>query len=234
MNGMRIWTLVTVVLIAAILGLGWLLGVSPLLAQAATSDGERANVELTNTAQEATLALMKSQNEQIDSMLAELELLNASIPGEVDSDTVYKLLSNYQAESGAVPTLISLGEAVQYGIPVDAEVTTAGEAPQSGDVPQGALATSLYTVSVTISFDGTELDDLMSYVAALQQGPRLFLVTSATRAPESATITAYMFVIYDGTTPVIVQPPDEVVPEPTPEPTATPGETTVPTPTPTP
>ncbi len=236
MNGMRIWTLVTVVLIGAILGLGWLLGLSPLLAQAAASDTERGNVELTNTAQEATLALVKSQHEEIDSLLDDLEELNTSIPSRVDTDTVYELLAAYQGASGATPSLISLGEAVQYGIPADAPETTAADAAASGSSPQGALATSLYTVPVTISFGATGIDQVMAFVAALQQGPRLFLVTSVTASPESSSITAYMFVIYDGTTPQIVEAPDDTVPapEPTPTITPTPGETVTPTPTPTP
>jgi hypothetical protein len=235
---MRIWTLATVVIIGAILGLGWLIGVSPLLTAAAASDSDRAAVDATNRAQEATLALMKSQNDQIDLLLADLELLNASIPSGVDTETVYELLADYQESSGAAPSLISLGEALQYGIPEDAPVTTAAEAPPSGNVPQGALATSLYMVPVTISFDSPGVDKLMAFVKAMQRGPRLFLVTSVIAAPESASITAYMFVIYDGTTPVIVQPPDEVVPEPTPTPTpgetGTPAPTGSPTPTPTP
>jgi hypothetical protein len=238
MNGMRIWTLVTVLLIGAILGLGWLLGLSPLLAQAAASDAERVNVELTNTAQEATLALMKSQHDEIDSLRDDLDELSTSIPSQVDTDTVYELLAAYQAASGATPSFISLGEAVQYGIPVEGPETTAADAPASGSAPQGALADTLYTVPVTISFGATGLDQVMAFVAALQHGPRLFLVTSVTTSPDSASITAYLFVIYDGTTPQVVEAPDAVVPEPTPTPapggTETPVPTGSPTPTPTP
>ena len=232
MNGMRIWILSAVVLIAAILGLGWLIGLSPLLSQVAASDSERANVELANATQEATLAQMKTQHEHIDEIQVDLEKLQASISSTVDSDVIYALLAQYQGGSGAVPSLISLSEAVQYGVPVEGPETTAAEAPASGSAPSGSLATSLYTIPVTISFSQTSLDQVMAFVAAMQHGPRLFLVTSVTSTPESASITAYLFVIYDGTTAQVVDVPEVV--EPTPEPAPTSEATPTPTATPTP
>lgn len=232
MKGNRIWILLTLLIIAAILGLGWLLAVSPLLTQAQEAELQRRDAELTNAAQAAALVQMKEQFEQLDQLEVDLEALRLSIPSDVDSDYVYALLSTYQATSGATPSLITLGEAVQFGIPVAAESTTATPSAASGPAATGRLATDLYTVPVTISFESTPVDSVLAFVNQLQHGPRLFLVTSVTTSAQASTITAYMFVIRDVTQAPDVpeegqQPP---LPTPTPTPTPTPGETGTPTP----
>lgn len=230
MNGNRIWVLVTTVAIAAILGLGWLLGVSPLLAQAETAETERAAVELTNASQQAALLQMQDQFEQLDDLEVALEELRLSIPGETDADGVYALLAAYRDVAGASPALITLGEAVQYGVPVDAG-TTASPAPGSAPPATGRLATDLYSVPITVTFEGTSLDAVYAFVYLMQHGPRLFLVSSVTTSPEGSTITAHVFVIHDGATSVVV-PEGATVPEPAPTESATPTPDPSGTPTP--
>lgn len=236
MKGNRIWVLVTLVVIAAVLGLGWLFAVSPLLTQAQAAELQRQEAELTNAAQAAALAQMKEQFAQLDELELDLEALQLSVPSDVDSDYVYALLSTYQAETGATASLVTLGDAVQFGIPVAEEVTTATPSGPSGPTATGRLASDLYTVPVTITFDATPLDSVLAFVNRLQHGPRLFLVTSVTTSNQASTITAYMFVIYDATQSPEVQEETQPTPLPTATPTATPtpGETGEPTPTPTP
>lgn len=242
MKGNRIWILATLLVIAAVLGLGWLLAVSPLLTQAQAAEQQRRDAELTNAAQAAALVQMKAQYDQLDELAVDLEALQLSIPSDVDSDYVYALLSTYQAASGATPSLITLGEAIQFGIPVTEETTTATPSGASGPAATGRLATDLYTVPVTISFASTPVDSVLAFVNQLQHGPRLFLVTSVTTNEQASTITAYMFVIRD-----VTQAPEaseETAPAPLPTPTATPtpsgtatpdpSATATPTPTPTP
>jgi len=238
MNGMRIWTIATVVVIGAILGLGWLIGVSPLLAQAAASEQERVTVEATNAAQAATLAQMKSEFDNIDELQDDLELLHTSIPSTVDSNVVYALLAEYQTSSGAVPALISLGEAIQYGVPAPGPDATTEDTPVSGAAPSGALASSLYQVPVSITFSQTSLESVMAFVSAMQHGPRLFLITSVSSTLETSTITGYLFVIHDGTTPVAEvadggTPAPVVTPAPTETAVSDPSGSASPTPTPT-
>src|SRR5690606_22632990 len=80
MTASRLWTVGAVALIAAILALGWFLGIAPLLAQKAAADAERANVEAQTALQQAQLQIMKTDFENLDEILADLEPLTTSIP----------------------------------------------------------------------------------------------------------------------------------------------------------
>jgi hypothetical protein len=258
MNTNRIFAIGTAVAIAAILGLGWLVGLSPLLASAAQADQERLLVEQTNQVQQATLASMKADFERLDEIEADLYALRVAIPSEVDSDVIYDYLARIQA---AVPTRVEsivTGEALPYGVSVDAPDAAPGEAGETAGVAQFE---GLYTVPVTITFPkGTSVTDAIALAGALQNGPRIFLVTAITRPASSdgsaGTLTAFMFVMSErdetpGSSAGDHDPSldkytrgaiarwgsdGEVIPTPTPTPgeTETPAPTDSPSPTPTP
>jgi hypothetical protein len=242
-NSNRIFGLATILIVGAVLVLGWVLGVSPLLAQAATADEQRMEVELTNLTETAKLTQMKAQYDRLDEIEHELAQLRISMPAEVDLDFVYGLLSGIQSGTGASVNSIQTGEALPYGAATGSEVATAVAAP-TVPAPSG-----FYTVPITITFDKVPTDRVMAYASAMQNGPRLFLVTSVTAdGAESSSITAFMFVMHDPTAPRgaaelalagLLPVPKEsekavTTPEPTPTTTPIPGETGAPTPTPTP
>lgn len=217
MNGNRIWVFVTALLAVGAVALSWFLGASPLLARAATSDAERAGVEAINAAKLAELQQMKVQFAELDDLTEQLQELRNSIPGVVDTDYVAGLLSQYQAASGAVASLVTIGEAIQYGIPVAAEgETTAAPAPASGPQASGSLATALYTVPVALTFAQAGVANVMEFVRQMQTGSRLFLVTQVIAGTDTSTITAYMFVIHD---PVSAAVLERILAEAAPQPT---------------
>ncbi|MGB3911260.1 MAG: hypothetical protein WBL06_12385 [Pseudolysinimonas sp.] len=197
MNANRIFALATVIVIAGVLGLGWLVGLSPLLAAASQADQERLLVEQTNQAQQATLASMKADFERLDEIALDLEALRVAVPSEVDSDVIYAYLARIQA---GVPTMVETivtGEAAPYGQSLDAVEAAPGEAEATAGVAQ---FDGLYTVPITITFPrGTVVDEIVAFAGAMQNGPRIFLVTAITRPASSdgaaGTITAYMFVM---------------------------------------
>lgn len=241
MNANRIFGLVTVLIVAAVLVLGWILGVSPLLTRAATADEERVAVEQTNQQETAKLTQMKAQFDRLDEIEVELAKLRISMPAESDTDFTYRLLSQIQSASGATVNSIQTGEALPYGV---ATGTAVAAVPSE---PQVATPSALYTIPVTITFDKVPASNVMTFASLMQNGPRLFLVTSITGDGEdSSTITAYMFVMHDPNAPrgaaelaysgVLPTPKvsAKVEVEPTPEPTAAPEESATPTPTPTP
>lgn len=241
MNSNRIFALATVLIIGAVLVLGWTLGLSPLLAQAAAADEQRVVVEQTNQAETAKLTQMKAQFDRLDEIEVELAKLRISMPAEVDFDFIYGLLSTYQSGTGATVNSIQTGEALPYGVAVGAEV------PATTETPTVVAPSGFYTVPITITFDQVPAATVLAYASAMQNGPRLFLVTSvAGDGAGSSSITAFMFVMYDPDAPrgaaeqaysgvlPTSKASGKVVVEPTPEPTPTPGETSEPTPTPTP
>jgi hypothetical protein len=262
MNANRIFALVTALVIAAVLGLGWLLGLSPLLAAAAQADQDRIAVEQTNLAQQATLASMKADFDRLDEIEGDLQALRVAIPNEVDSDWIYWYLDGIQRGTGAFVESITIGAAAPYG-----QTAEAAEAPAADAAPTSGVAQfeGLYTVPVTITFVKDVLaPDIVAFAGSMQHGPRIFLVTAITRPASSdgtaGTITAYMFVMADrddtpgasagshddalagySVPPVKLwgsQDPDAEdsapSPTPTPEETETPDPSGSPTPTPTP
>ena len=255
MNANRIWAIGTILAIAGILGLGWLVGVSPLLSQATEADQQRVGVEQTNQVAQAVLEGMKEDHDRLPELEAELASLKLSIPTEVDSDFVYAYLAGIQSGVGVTVEKVTTGEAQPYGVPTAAD-------GGGSEVPAGAASVpDFYTVPVTITFpEGTSATEIVAFAGALQNGPRIFLVTSIARpstAESEPTITAYMFVmsvpddspgssegehaeaLLDVAIPVIKEwdwraksPDDEATPGATPTPT--PGTTDSATPTPTP
>lgn len=254
MNANRIFALGTVIVIAAVLGLGWLVGLSPLLTAAELADQERIAVEQTNQSQQATLASMKADFERLDEIEDELAALRVEIPNEVDSDSIYALLAGYQVGIPTMVETITTGEAIPYGQLTDDPDAQPAEGAETAGVAQ---FDGLYTVPVTITFPkGTVANEIIAFAGAMQNGPRIFLVTSITRPSTSdgsaGTITAYMFVLAErddtpgasagshdaplagfavGTLPVWGSQGDQ---ESDDEPTPTPTESPTPTPTPTP
>jgi hypothetical protein len=223
-NGNRIWVFVTALLAVGAVALSWFIGASPLLAQAAASDAERTGIEAINAAKLAELQQMKLQFADLDNLTEDLQALRSSIPGDVDTDYLTGLLSQYQAASGAVASLVAIGEAVQYGIPIAGEgETTAGPAPASGPQATGSLATALYTVPVTITFNGVGIANVMEFVRQMQTGSRLFLVTQVIARGDTSTITAYMFVIHDPASAAVLE---RILAEAAPEPTVVEEPTT--------
>ncbi|MEO8529353.1 MAG: hypothetical protein ABI435_09750 [Pseudolysinimonas sp.] len=258
MNPNRIWAIGTVLVIGAVLGLGWLLGVSPLLAQTADAATQRAGIEQSNVAQEAVLAQMKADYSHLDELQNQLAVEKLSIPSEVDSDAIYAYLAGIQAGGLAPIDSITTGEAQLYG------GAGAENAPASDTAtPTAGVATidGLYTVPVTVTFTKeATAAQILGFAWAMQNGPRLFVVSSIARSTSSgskvestATITASMFVMSDpDSTPgssagvyedlILQQPLPEFKPWPaskdgtgaTPNPTGTPTPGATPTPTPTP
>jgi hypothetical protein len=258
-NANRIWALGTAVAIVAVLALGYLLGVQPMLNRLDSAKAELVSTEATNTAQEATLAMMKAQYENLDELRDELEVLRISIPGVPDSDFVYHLIADYAVIAGATIDSITLGEAQPYGAGVAAST--------DGTAPAEAVASieNLYTIPVTIAIRGESAVPGLAFVSAMQRGPRLFLVTSysagtgeegSESGSEIGTITGYMFVLADPTAtpedaanayidhpfdPLKFTKPlssnDHETPAPAPTPTGTetpdPSGSATPTPTPT-
>ena len=249
MTGTRIWALGTTVVIIAVLALGYLLGVSPMMTRLSAAEQELATTEANNQAQLGTLQIMKAQYEDLAALEDELEVLRISVPGAIDTDFVYSLLASYQNGTGTNVTAITTGEAQPYGMTSEGTETTVGAA----SIP------NLYTVPVTITFTGNSPSQVMAYVAAMQRGPRLFLVTAvsgsasgeegaAANGEQSSTVTAYMFILADPNATAddagnallehgfdfsLAATPLGPKPSGSPTPTPMPSESATPTPTPT-
>ena len=76
------WILGTALLSFAILGLAWLLGISPQLDRAAKADDEADSIRQQNAIHERRLATLQEQSEHLEEYKAELAALQIGIPAE--------------------------------------------------------------------------------------------------------------------------------------------------------
>jgi Tfp pilus assembly protein PilO len=205
MDKNRIWTIGSVLLIVAVLGLGFLLGVQPQLAAIATANTERAAVEATNAAAEAKLAALKKQFEGIDELKTELATLVESVPTGANAPELVDQLDALAKGVGVTLTSITVADAQPY-TPVEAVAAPAPAPDPESDqasadavvvvpepvAPPGAppLTNPLVTpgnvavLQVQVSVKGSYAQ-VLDYVNGLQSGKRLFLVTSLSTTASS-------------------------------------------------
>ena len=202
MNMNRIWTLSCVVLIGAILAGGYFVGISPLLSAAAVADADRIDVEQQNLRYTTDLATLKQDFSQIEARRAELATAQAVVPSDAEDEQFIGELHELQESSGATITSFTVSDPKAYApvvteLPVEpaapvegaeatadgatAATTTADTTPAAVSTPavEGAelmTAESFTAIPYSVSVAGT-LEQTEAYVAGLQSGSRLFLVT---------------------------------------------------------
>jgi hypothetical protein len=228
----RLWLLGGAVLGLVVIGLGWLIGASPLLAAAAANERQTAAIDAANAQEEIAIALMREQFENIDELRAELDELQLSIPGFADTASYFNELSAKAIAATVSLQSVTVSGAQPYGAMGSTQSsggssgsgTTSGGQLPGPKVPSAQLADSLYVLTVELSVDA-DADRLAAFLAALQGDGRLMLVTKTDATfgtTQRATITGYIFVVHDPRLGPVGSLPTTVTPTPAAEPTAEP------------
>lgn len=232
MDKNRIWIIASVLMIAAVLGLGFLIGVQPQLAAIGVANDERAAVETTNALAEAKLAALKKDFESIDALKAELAPLVKSVPTDAQAPELVDQLDAMAKQFAVTLVAITVSDAQPYtpvaevpvaAVPVAEGAESADAAPVDQPEPATAppvgappVVSPLITpdnfavLQVQVSIKGSYAQ-VLDYVNGLQTGERLFLVTSlSTTSPDEnagvveATIGG---LVYAAQTPDLVPAP---------------------------
>lgn len=259
----RLVTLVGGIIGVALIALGWFVILSPLLDRVGELDAQRAQIEAQNEVERALLAEMKAQYENLDELVAELEALRVSVPGDQDLRAFFDHVAAAAGDAGVVLNDVSVEGALPFvaaaaesGVvaPPAAEETSAEtteEAPVGSVVAGGdlgsppvastALISNLYVLPISMSITA-DVKQATAFLEILQglEG-RLILVDGVSMTLGTSLtgeITGYIFVVHDPSQgPVGALPEPEPEPEkesPEAEPTATPVPTPTGSPTPTP
>lgn len=240
----RIWTFAAVLVMILVVALGWFLGISPKLAEAARYDSERLAVQGQNELARATIAQLEADFERIDELKEELAALRAEFPTQAAyDDAVQQFVTSLLAEG-----LILQNLAINEPSPSTPEVLDPGaSAPEPEIDGDGVLPSgSLLLVSVSITVQGP-LSSTLAFVEALQTSERFAVLPTFVYTADAAgglgetTITLNIYVI-SGEDLVDVEPVEPAPTEPEPTATPTPGATDpaatptpgAPTPNPTP
>ena len=217
----RIWTFATVIVIILVIALGWFLGISPKLADAARFDAERRSVIAQNDLARATLAQLQADFERIDDLLLDLEDLRAAFPTEAAYDDAVEELLTQSVQAGLTVQDLSLGEpSPTVATVIDEDVETVEpEVDGDGLLPTGTLL----RVPVSVTVNGS-LPDILSFIDAMQRAARFAIVSTGDfsvtlQDGPRMTISMVMYVV-SGEDLLDVDP--EPAPEPEPEPSESP------------
>lgn len=205
MTTRRWWVIGSVLVMAVAIGLGWLLGASPLLETARVADEAREGVEAQNVLYDQELTTLKEQFEGIGALETQLAGLRTELPAGSALPAYVAQLAASAGQHAVTLTTITVGDAIAY-TPAIAEVapTTADTAadaaptdtatpmptpapdalPAATPVGAGTPVTSplvtgdnFVAIPITIALDGGYANAL-DFVESLQKGTRLTTVTT--------------------------------------------------------
>jgi Tfp pilus assembly protein PilO len=218
MSANRIWVFGAAVVILAIVVLGWMLGISPKLAEADAASGDREAVEQQNDQQEAVLVVLREQFENLDDLKRQLKELQGELPDAPKVESFIEYATGVADSSGVVISNIKADEPVAYGYdpaapPPPAPAPSATPAPTDGATADGTGAAAvpttpapavvqpaaLYSIGISIEVQGSP-EQVMAFSKQLQDGKRIFLPTAVAFSSGSAgvmggTVTGYLFVL---------------------------------------
>jgi hypothetical protein len=220
----RLWNIIAIVTMAAILAGGWFLGVDPQLSAARASNEQRDAVRAENEATEAVVQQLILDEASLPELKTELAVLQRSIPTTAGSSAFIDDLNALATASGVTVSAITVSDAQPYLAPVavaapvvapaEGDDTAEGEAastpapvidPAAPPAATSPLVTSdnLVLVPITVETKG-DAQAVLDFVSGLQGGARLFLVTaySSTVGTEveapglvTATTTGYIYAL---------------------------------------
>lgn len=209
----RLNMLLAVVAMVVVALAGFFLGVQPHLAQAASDRTDQVTVDATNRTTAAELARLKERAESLPKLKAELAALTASVPSSASMSSFYGAVDSVAAKAGVKVSAITTSDAVAYTAPAAAtdaaaEATDGATAEPATEAADGATApltdpaisaANFSAIPVSVSVDGS-FDQALSFVGGMQDGARLFLVTTVSSSvsqdstdPAAAAATTWTF-----------------------------------------
>jgi len=215
----RLNMLLAVVAMVVVALAGFFLGVQPHLAQAASDRTDQVSVNATNRTTAAELARLKDRAKSLPAMKAELAELTTSVPSSANMSSFYGAVDGVAARAGVKVSAITTSDALAYTAPAAAstaagtedssasatdeatpEPTAASTGAATAPVTDPAISAANFSaIPVSVSVDGS-FDQALSFVGGMQDGARLFLVTTVSSSisqdstdPAAAAATTWTF-----------------------------------------
>lgn len=200
----RLWIIGSMLLSVAIVAMGWFLGVSPKMSEAATAGDQLATAQAQNIVHEREVEAIKKQFDQLPELKSQLATLRASIPAEDALSSFLGELHALEQQNKVSLTDFKAGDGQPY-TPVKSTVSTVSTTNPLV-TPENFVAIQ---VIVQVTGDNAKL---MNFIQGLQTGDRLFLVTDLALDQEKeksatdtssvsggfkATITGLVYVLLD-------------------------------------
>lgn len=183
------WVLGAVLLAALVLGLAWLLAISPKLSEAQQARADAEGVRAQNVVHQKRLNQLKEQHALLDDYRAELTALRKQIPAEDGQPSYLRQIDRAATEAGVFIVSVTPGipETFVGLAPEPAEETSADDdATAEDDASAGSPAEPAQPAVVgvpglvAVPFEMIVLGGYMpavDFLDKVQKGERLFLVT---------------------------------------------------------
>ena len=208
MNRDRLWGLIWVAAVAAVVLLGTFLGILPQAEDARAASRELETVEAQNTEHELALAALKIEYAHIDELKDDLVELQVGVPLAADIPAFVAQIDAIGTQSQVTLDQISISDGTGYvpveSVTADEEDTTAGAATAEAAVPTSSRLTTANYISVPVSIEATGTSGAaLNFLSGLQYGDRIIAIngfsTEAGATPDdvSVTISAEIYVLVD-------------------------------------
>jgi len=191
----RLWIIGAIAAIIAVLGLGWLLGVAPKLAEAAVADAEYAAIEQQNIQQEQLLVELRELYNDLGDIEDDIDELRVEIPEAPDVDEFVDSIQAAATTAGVSLERVAASEPTIYGATANADVIPTD---QPATTPTPAGPEGVYVVPVTIDVKGSA-EAVIRFSELVQRGTRLFLAQSfgLTEDTQITSMVGFLFVVVD-------------------------------------
>ena len=166
----RLWIIGSMLLVIAILAMGWFLGVSLKLSEASTAGQQQSEAEAQNVVHEREIAVIKKQFDQLPALKSQLAVLRAAVPAGNGMSAFLDELHALEQQNQVSLTDFKAGDGQPY-TPVKSTTLTASTTNPLV-TPDNFVAIQ---VGVTVTGDDA---NIMRFIDGVQTGDRLFLVTS--------------------------------------------------------
>lgn len=172
MNFNRLWIIGCAILCVAVLAFGWVVGISPKISEASSAAAERVGVEATNDLHEIELANIKKQYANIADLRSQLDELRSQLPQTDDLAEFIGQLHEIEGANGVKVSNLTVGAATPFVAAADAESAAAAHA-------ELVTEDNFIVIPIAVSVGGT-YENVMKFVAGLQHGTRLFVMSNLT------------------------------------------------------
>lgn len=190
MNRQRLWIIVSIVVTAAVLLMGWFLLIQPMLSAAGEANAERATVASQNQAQEALIVKLKAQYADIDTLRASLADMQSRLPPDAAADDLIAEIDSKAAAGGVTVTSVTVSQPIPF-------------VPRDGLTTKLVDGTNFLSMQVTIGVSGSN-DAVMAFTSSFREGPRLFVPDSVTFSAPTAMTGPEMSAILSGQSYILI------------------------------
>jgi Tfp pilus assembly protein PilO len=179
MNKNKLWVVGAVLIMLALVGGGWLIGIQPQLSAVASANQNRLSVASQNAKNQLLLSKLKKDYEGITALKNQLDTLRAAVPAGADISTFVSELNGLASTHKITVKSISVSDAKPYAPAPPVPASTPGGRPSVTTTNPRITSTNFVLIPLQFSVTGNYAT-VLDFVHDVQTGPRLFFVSTFT------------------------------------------------------